>query len=62
MSGEQEKRIADLIEQLDYDEYEVDDLFAEFAFLDFIFPEDSEVVNEDEAAAIIRVMEARCLE
>jgi hypothetical protein len=62
MSGEQEKRIADLIEALDYDEYEVETLFAEFGFLGFIFPEDIEEVDEEDAGKILEAMEERCLE
>ena len=62
MSGEQEERIALLIEVLDYDEYEVEDFFAEFGFLSFIFPEDIEAVTEEVAARIISTMEERCLE
>ena len=62
MTAEQETHIANLIESLELDEYEVDNVFAGHGFLGFIFPEDIEAVNEAQSDEIIDDLQGRFLE
>jgi len=65
MTDEQQKRIEVLIESLDLDEYDVDDIFADSTggdCIEFIFPEDAELISKGDAATVLKTLEERCLE